>query len=173
MKKFLKILIAIIVILVIAMFAIGEKYHYEKTVMINAPIEKVWNNANSMKSFNLWNPWLKLDPAMKMDYFGNSGTVGDGYSWDSKNDEAGAGKQTIVEIEPMKKIKTEMIFLRPFEGESTSNLIFSPEGNSTKVTWDLDTEIEYPMNFMKLFMDDQMDKSYSEGLNSLKEISEK
>ncbi|SEG31759.1 Polyketide cyclase / dehydrase and lipid transport [Halpernia humi] len=172
MKKFLKILVAIITVLVIAMFVIGKKYHYEQSIVINAPIEKVWNNANSMKSFNQWNPWLKIDPAMKMEYFGNAGEVGDGYFWDSKNDDAGYGKQTILEISPMKKMKTEMKFIRPYEGEATSNLTFTTEGNATKVTWDMDTEMEYPMNIMKLFMDGHMEKSYSEGLNSLKKLSE-
>ncbi len=43
MKKFLKILLAILAVLVIAMFVIGEKYHYEKSIVINAPAEKVYS----------------------------------------------------------------------------------------------------------------------------------
>ena len=48
MKKFLKILLAILAVLVIAMFVIGEKYHYEKSIVINAPAEKVYSHLNSM-----------------------------------------------------------------------------------------------------------------------------
>jgi hypothetical protein len=49
----------------------------------------------------------------------------------------------------------------------------NPEGNQTKVTWSLDTEMNYPMNLMKIFMDGFMDDAYGRGLKSLKEISEK
>jgi hypothetical protein len=56
MKKFFKNPLAILAVLVIAMFVIGEKYHYEKSIVINAPAEKVFHNVNSMKAFNEWNP---------------------------------------------------------------------------------------------------------------------
>ncbi len=63
MKKFLKILLAILAVLVIAMFVIGwNNYHYEKSIVINAPAEKCIHISNSMKAFNEWNPWMKLDP---------------------------------------------------------------------------------------------------------------
>lgn len=53
-----------------------------------------------------------------------------------------------------------------------SNITLTPEGTQTKVIWDMDTEMNYPMNLMKLFMDGFMDDAYGRGLKSLKEISE-
>ena len=49
---------------VITMFAMGKKYHFETSTVINAPAEKVYSNMNSMKAFNQWNPWLDLDPTL-------------------------------------------------------------------------------------------------------------
>lgn len=66
-----------------------------------------------------------------------------------------------------------MLFKEPFESDATSDLILSPEGNSTNVTWTMDCELDYPMNLMKLFMDKEMEKSYGGGLKTLKELSEK
>lgn len=88
MKTILKILgviiLLIVVYVVIAMIAFGSNYHYEKIDGYQSPKEKVWQQVSSMQAFNQWNPWMKLDPNMKITYSGNSGEVGDKYCWDSK-----------------------------------------------------------------------------------------
>lgn len=173
MKKALYVLLGIIAVIAIAIFVTPEKYKFEKSIVINAPAEKVYQNISSTKAFNQWNPWLKLDPNIKLDYSGTQGEIGDRYCWDSKVDDAGAGCQEIVELIPNQKQKTKMEFKRPFEDTSYSEVILTPEGNGTKVTWTLDSELERPMNLMRFFMDGMMDKSYGEGLVKLKEISEK
>lgn len=177
MKTFLKIIgvifLLIVVYAVIAIAAFGKVYRYEKSMVMNAPAEKVWQQISSMKAFNQWNPWMKLDPAMKITYTGNSGEVGDKYCWDSSNDNAGAGCQEIKELVLNKRQKTEMIFKRPFDGQATSEIILSPEGNATKVTWTMETEQDPMMKIMRPFMDYQMGKSYEEGLNNLKNLVEK
>ncbi|MDQ0477382.1 SRPBCC family protein [Chryseobacterium sp. MDT2-18] len=172
MKKLLKILLAIVAVLIITMLVMGKAYHFEKSIVINASAEKVYSHINSTKAFNEWNPWMKLDPNLKVTYSGNPGQIGDKYCWDG-NKEAGSGCQEITALVPNQKQSTKMVFFKPFESDATSNIILTPEGNATKVTWDMDCELDYPMNLMKLFMDSQMDKSYGEGLNALKTISEK
>lgn len=177
MKTFLKIIgiliLLLIVYAVVAILAFGNNYHYEKSMVINAPKEKIWQQVSSMKAFNRWNPWMKLDPTMKIAYSGNAGEVGDKYCWDSKDDHAGAGCQEIKALVPEQKQKTEMIFIKPFAGEATSEITLSPEGNATKVTWTMDTEQDAMMKVMRPMMDYQMGKSYEEGLNNLKKLAEK
>lgn len=177
MKTILKIIgvivLLIMVYVIIAMLAFGKNYHYEKSIVINAPKEKVWQQISSMKAFNEWNPWMKLDKSMKITYSGNSGEVGDKYCWDSKNDEAGAGCQEIKELVLNEKQKTEMTFIRPFDGEATSDIILTTEGNATKITWTMDTKQETWMKLMRPMMDYQMGKSYEEGLSNLKLLVEK
>lgn len=172
MKKLLKILLAIAAVLIITMLVMGKAYHFEKSIVINAPAEKVYSHINSTKSFNEWNPWMKLDPNLKLTYSGNPGEIGDKYCWDGNKD-VGSGCQEITALVPNQKQTTKMIFYKPFESDATSNIILTAEGNATKVTWDMDCELDYPMNLMKLFMDSQMDKSYGEGLKALKVIAEK
>jgi len=177
MKTILKILgiiiLVIVVYVIIAMLAFGKNYHYEKSIVINAPKEKVWQKVSSMKAFNEWNPWMKLDPTMKIIYSGNSGEVGDKYCWDSKNDDAGAGCQEIKELVVNEKQKTEMTFIKPFDGQATSDIILTTEGNATKVTWTMDTEQDPMIKIMRPIMDYQMGKSYGEGLDNLKKLLEK
>ena len=66
-----------------------------------------------------------------------------------------------------------MLFEKPFESDATSDLILTPKRISTKVTWTMDCELDYPMNLMKFFMDSQMEKSYGSGLQKLKVLAEK
>ncbi|WP_027385658.1 SRPBCC family protein [Chryseobacterium gregarium] len=177
MKTIFKILGVIILLMigyaVVAILAFSKDYHYEKSVVLNASKEKIWPHLSSMKAFNRWNPWMKLDAAMKITYTGNSGEAGDKYCWDSKNDDAGAGCQEIKELILYQKQKTEMTFIKPFEGEAASEIILSPQGNATKVTWTMDTEQDAMIKIMRPVMDYQMGKSYEEGLDNLKALVEK
>ena len=125
---FFKILLAVLAVLIIAMFINGKYYHYEKSIVINAPLEQVYANASSMK-LPLWFPTKKL----RLKCF-------------LKN--------------LLKAMQLQTLFLRL-------------RGNSTKVTWTMDCELDYPMNLMKFFMDSQMEKSYGSGLQKLKVLAEK
>ncbi len=66
-----------------------------------------------------------------------------------------------------------MEFKRPFEDTSFSEVILTPEGHETKVTWTLESDLDRPMNLMKPLMNHWMGKSYGEGLESLKALAEK
>lgn len=176
MKKFFKFLLGFFLILIFAiiigMLVIGKEYHFEKSIVINAPVEKVWQNVNSMKTVNSWSPFMDYDKNMKQTYSGVSGQVGETYHW-SGNDQAGEGEEKITALEPNKKTAINIHFIKPFDGNANADILLEPQGNATKVTWTLDTEMNYPMNLMKLTMDNQMDKDYGKGLQKLKEISEK
>lgn len=176
MKKIFKALLLIVATLVVggvvAMFAIGKSYHYEKSMVINAPVEVVYSHISSAKAFNEWNPWMDLDPNIKVTYSGTQGQVGDQYCWESESENAGKGCHKFLELIPNKGQKTEMIFEKPFENKATSQIVLTPENGKTKVTWDMDTELEYPMNLMKLMMDKGMEESYTKGLERLKQLCE-
>ena len=55
----------------------GKQYHFETSMVMNAPIEKVYEQASSSKKFNEWNPWMDLDPNLKLTYSGTQGQPGD------------------------------------------------------------------------------------------------
>ena len=125
----------------------------------------------STKSFNEWNPWLQMDPNLKMEYSGTQGQVGDKYCWKSDKQEVGNGCQEITALVPNQKQSTKMVF--EGMGDAYSDIILTPEGNQTKVTWTLDSKLERPKNLMKILMNGAMDKSYGDGLAKLKALSEK
>ncbi|CAD7810851.1 hypothetical protein CHRY9390_02249 [Chryseobacterium aquaeductus] len=176
MKTLLKviggIILLIVVYAIVALLTFSKDYHFEKSIIINSPIEKVWQHTNSMKGFNEWNPWMRLDKNSVITYKGTSGEVGDFYSWKG-NDEVGQGEQQITAIIPNEKMSTKIHFIKPFESNANSNVVLSGDGNNTKVTWDINFELSTFMKMMKPMMDYQMGKSYEEGLNNLKTLVEK
>ena len=176
MKKFLKIIGVILAIFIaycaIMMLVVDSKCHNEQSITINAPKEKVWQNVNSMKAFNTWNPWMKYDPNLVVKYKGTAGEIGDGYTWKG-NDDVGEGEQEITAIIPNEKVATSMHFIKPMDDRATSDLILATEGSGTKVTWTIDYEIETLFKPMKPMMNYQMNKSFSEGLGKLKALAEK
>lgn len=176
MKKFFKFLLGFFVVIFLAifitMFALGKEYHFEKSITINAPAEKVWQHVNSMKGINSWSPFMKMDPNMQQSYSGTSGTVGEMHSW-SGNEEAGQGEQKITELVQNEKAAVDLHFIKPFESNAKAVILLKPEGSATKVTWAFDTTMGYPSNLMKLIMNKGMDEAFGEGLNSLKTMSEK
>lgn len=176
MKTLLKIIgvliLLIVVYAVIAMLAFSKDYHFEKSIVINASKEKVWQHVGSTKAFNTWNPFAKADPNIQITYSGNSGEVGDSYHWKG-NDQVGEGEQTVTEVVPNEKLSSNLHFIKPWEGAAKGSFILTPEGSGTKVTWTMDNELTTTMKLMKPMMNSQMDKMFGQGLDELKKISEK
>ncbi|MFP3591300.1 SRPBCC family protein [Chryseobacterium sp. SIMBA_038] len=161
--------------LILAAFISGD-CNYEKSISINAPVEKVWQNTNTLKSMDQWSPWNHLDPNMKKDWTGVTGQPGEKVCWDSKKDEAGKGCQEVKKVDAAKKrIDTDIKFLTPYESEAHAYVTVVPEGNGSKATWGFTSKIPYPFTVMKMFMnmEDAIGKDYQKGLSRLKEMSEK
>ena len=176
MKKFFKIigiiLLLLIVFVLVAGLFIKKDYHLERSIVINAPKEKIWENVHTLANINKWNPWLKKDPNTKGSYEGQDGTVGAVYRWESK--EVGTGSQTLTKLDAPSRTESHLHFIKPFEGEAEVFMDLKEEGNGTKVNWGFDTHYSYPKNVMLLFvnMDKVMGESYDDGLNQLKALSE-
>jgi len=175
MKTILKVLGIIFLIVVaygvIAMLVFDKNYHYEKSIVINAPQEKVWQHTGSLKAYNVWDPFSKADKNVKITYSGTSGEVGDSYHWKGNSD-VGEGKQTVTEVITNEKMVTKLQFIEPWQGFATATFTLAPEGNGTKVTWAMDNELTPMMKLMKPMMDMQMNKMFEQGLGNLKKISE-
>ncbi|MDW9380252.1 SRPBCC family protein [Chryseobacterium sp. JV558] len=176
MKTLLKIIGAIIVLAIIyavvAVLAFSKDYHYEKSIVINAPKEKVWPYVGTLKGYNQWDPFSKADKNIVITYSGDGDKVGDSYHWKGDKN-VGEGEQAITELVPDQKMATKLHFIEPFEGDMKANFIVTPEGSGTKVTWMIDNELNAMMKIMKPMMNSNMDKMFSQGLGDLKKLAEK
>ena len=176
MKTLLKIIGTIIVLIliyaVIAMLAFSKDYHYEKSIVINAPQEKVWAYTGNLKGYNQWDPFSKADKNIVITYSGEGDKLGDSYHWKGDKN-VGEGEQSVSELIPNQKMATKLHFIEPFEGDAISNIVLTREGNGTRVTWMIDNELNTMMKIMKPMMDNNMDKMFGQGLDNLKKLAEK
>jgi len=179
MKKILKtiviVLASILIFWMVAAALVPGDCKYEKSITINAPIDKVWQHTNTLKAMDRWSPWNDLDPGMKKDWTGTPGQPGEKVCWSSIKEEAGQGCQEVKKVDAAhKRIDTDIVFLTPYKSEAQAYVILVSEGNRTKATWGFTSVIPYPFTIMKLIMnmEEAIGKDYQEGLTRLKNLSE-
>lgn len=170
----LYIVVGLIALVLIVAAAAGTGWSYEKSIVIGAPPERVWENVRSLGAMNRWNPWMDRDPHIKTTFSGTDGTPGARFSWESEVKNVGAGSQTIVKVTPNAEMDTRIDFLRPFKGTGDGYVKVWEEGGATKVVWGIVSSTPYPMNIIKLFgvIERNMDKDFGIGLGKLKRLCE-
>jgi hypothetical protein len=168
MKKVLLIIVGVIVVALLGAMLLPSKVHVERSIVINAPAAKIFNEINSLQKWTVWDPWHKKDPNIVNEYSGPESGVGNKNTWKSSHKEVGNGAQTIMESVPNEKIITELDF--GDQGKGGGSFLLSAEGQGTKVLWGMDADMGMnPIGkIFGLFMDGMVGKEFEEGLNNLK-----
>lgn len=172
LKRIGVILLAIIVLLVVISFLLPGKIHVERSAEIKAPAQVVFAQVNNLRNWNLWMPYNKIDPDMKIEYTGPEEGTGAGYSWTSEHESVGNGKLSITESKPNELVVTALDFME--NGVATGSFKFEPTDAGTKVTWgmDMDMGMNPVGKYFGLFMDQLMGPDFEKGLTDLKKVSE-
>lgn len=175
MKKFLRIVIFLLIILAliaVVLMAVAPKHlNIEQTQTIEAPPKMIYNMVNDFEKWEAWSPWMEMDPEAKNSYTDKTSGVGAQWNWDGE--ELGKGNQKIVESISGEKITTELV-IDGWDGISRSHWNFDGDDKKTKVTWDLrGSETPFIFRPFNLFMKSGMKKTYAQGLAKLKKIVEK
>jgi len=149
------------------------EFRVVRSTTIAAPAPVIFAQVNDFHRWDAWNPWAKVDPAMKQTYEGAPAGVGAVYTW-AGNREAGEGRMTIIESRPSDLIRVRLEFLKPFAGTSIATFTFKPEGAGTLVTWSMAGENNFIAKAVHLVMD--MDKmiggNFEKGLAQMKTVAE-
>jgi carbon monoxide dehydrogenase subunit G len=145
----------------------------DRSTTIAAPQADVFAQVNDFHKWDAWLPWAKLDPNAKVGFEGPPEGEGTVMTW-SGNTEVGEGKMTLTESRPNELVKARVDMVKPFEGSSTSEFTFKPEGDQTAVTWSVAAHHNFMQKALclvmggKTMMSDLMDK----GLAQLKSVAE-
>lgn len=166
------LILAIIAILLLVALFISKDLNYDKSIKINSPIDSVWDKVSSLAAMDKWSPWKEKDPKMQQKITGVDGEVGAEQIWESKVKEVGTGSQKIVNIVIPTLFETKLNFIKPFKSTADGYVKLEKDGEGTIVTWGFKSQMSYPMNLMKLFMnfEKSMDKEFGNGLNKLNKI---
>ncbi len=146
------------------------KFHVERSVLIDAPLDKVSQLTDDFSQWPAWSPWLLTEPDAKVDVYGTPGQTGHGYEW--TGDLVGAGKMETRSIEGGVH-QMELTFLKPFRSRAGVEMIISQApNNQTSVTWLMDSALPFFMFFMTSTMKAMIGMDYDRGLRMLKELAE-
>ena len=174
MLQIILIAFAVIVIVLVVIVALQPSdFRVARSATISASPPAVFAQVNDFHKWEAWNPWGKIDPAMKQSYEGAPSGTGAIYTW-AGNKEVGEGRMTITESRPNELIRIKMEFFKPFAATNTAEFTFKPEGNQTVVTWSMAGDNNFMAKAIHLVMN--MDKmiggQFETGLAQMKLIVE-
>ena len=172
----MKILIALAVIVVVLVVVVATRpteFRVARTATIAAPAPAVFAQVDDFHRWEAWNPWAKIDPAMKQTYEGAPAGIGAIYTW-AGNHEVGEGRMTLTESRPSDLIRVRLEFLKPFKATNVAEFTFRPEGNQTAVTWSMTGRNTFMAKAVHLFMnmDRMVGGQFEKGLAQMKSVVE-
>lgn len=141
-------------------------FNVSKSIVIEAPLEKVYASVRDFKQWEPWSPWLKSEPGCPLNYAED----GKSYQWDGKI--IGSGELAIVSEEANKCIDYRLSFFSPWKSENTSAFLFAAKNGGTEVTWTMEGSLPFFLFFMKAMMSAWVGMDYERGLKMLKDSLE-
>lgn len=141
------------------------KIHVQKSITINAPLEKVYDTIKDFHHWQAWSPWLLSEPEARV----KVNEDGKYYEWEGNR--VGAGNMTVLK-EEKEQIDYDLTFLKPWKSEAKVKFNCKAKGNQTMVTWHMDSSLPFFMFWMKKSMTAFIGADYDRGLNMLKEYIE-
>ena len=166
-------IVAIIAILLIIVAMQPADFRIARSAIISAPANVVFPHVNEFKKMDVWSPWLKFDPNVKITHEGPPSGVGAIESWDG-NQKVGSGKMTITESRPNELVRLKLEFFKPFAATNTAEFIFESQMAATTLTWAMTGKRNFMTKAMGLFMnfDKMVGDNFRKGLEELKTIAE-
>ncbi len=159
---------AVIAVLGIIVAWQSSEFRVVRSATLSAPAPTLFALVNDFHRWEAWSPWEKLDPALERSYDGSPAGVGAVYSWVGNN-QVGEGRMTILESHPNDLIRIKLEFLKPFAATHTADFTFQPEGDRTRVTWNMFGEKNFLSKAIGLFMnmDKMIGNNFEQGLAQL------
>lgn len=178
MKRLLKIIAGLLVLAAAGVLLLAgmkpDDFWIERSATIKAPAEKIFPLLNSPKAAMAWIPFMEPDPNAKIAFEGPESGVGAAQTWNG-NKEVGKGRIEILESKPNEQVVLKLDLEQPMEGHNTVTYMLEPDGDGTKMSWNMTGEQPFFAKIISVFIDcdkmvgDQFDK----GLAKLKAIAEK
>ena len=142
------------------------KIHVNKSITIDAPIDKVYGTLSDFHTWPAWSPWLICEPECEV----NTREDGKYYEWDGKR--IGSGNMSMASENAPNGMKCDLTFLKPWKSTSKVGFDLHEDGEGTKVSWSMDSSLPFFMFWMKKMMTAFIGSDYDRGLSMLKEYVE-
>lgn len=166
-------IVVVIALIVIISFLLPATVKVERSIVVNAPIEVVYNQVNDFHNWENWSPWMEKDPDMDIVYSGAEKGVGSKYCWEGDPDAVGKGCLSIVDNKEYESISTLLEFEGTPPGNGSWN--FEKVSDGVKITWAMESDMTEPIivgRYFGLLMDGFIGPDFEKGLSNIKNIVE-
>lgn len=167
---------AIAVLLLILLLLVSmrpSEFRITRTGTVEATPEAVFEHVNSLRKWDAWSPWAKLDPNQKNTYEGPDAGVGASHAWNGNN-KVGEGKMTIKESVPAQRVGMVLEFVRPMKAVNDVVFDFTPDSGKTVIVWTMTGKNGFAGKMFDFLMnmDKMVGKDFEKGLATLKQVVE-
>lgn len=174
MLKIILITVAVIIAVLAVVVALQPaEFRVARSATMSAPAQVVYAQVEDLRKWEAWNPWQKIDPAMKLTFAGPAAGPGASYSWVGNN-QVGEGRLTIIESRPNDLVRIKLEFMKPFAATNTATFTFKSDGDKTTVIWSMEGRNNFIAKALHLVMN--MDKmvggQFEKGLADMKLVAE-
>jgi uncharacterized protein YndB with AHSA1/START domain len=146
---------------------------FARSIRIAAPPERVFPMINDLRAMNEWNPFVKADPNIRLDYSGPDHGVG-AVNCFSGNGKVGAGQAKIIESVNPSKVVMALRMDSPMKCENRVEFTLAPLADGTEVTWAMSGRQPFIGKLFSLFVNTQkmVGGAFEAGLADLKSRAE-
>lgn len=172
-KKFALVLLAVLLIFLGYVSTRSGKFYYERSGVINAPVEKVYPFVSNFKMGEQWSPYEQMDPNMKKTFSGTDGEVGAVMEFEG-NSETGSGKLEMLKLVPNELVEMKLIMTKPLYAENLIQYRLTPEGAGTKFTWSMSGDGGFMSKLIGVLIDCEkmVGDQFNTGIANLKKVLE-
>lgn len=165
--------VAVVTVLILASLK-PDVFRVKRSIAIAAPPEAIYPLIEDFREMQKWPPFEKSDPNMQRTLSGPEHGVGAVYEWKG-NSMAGEGRIEVTEAVPTSSVTMDLHMLKPFACRNVVHYTMEPEGDLTRVTWNMEGPSPFMGKVMQVFMnmDGICGGQFEEGLASLKTLAEK
>jgi len=96
LKKVLLVALVLVAITAIIGWLMPGTAKLERTLVMKGSADAIYEQVNTLKNWEKWSPWFKMDPNQKLTYSELASGPGAYYSW--KGEKTGEGTITIAEV---------------------------------------------------------------------------
>lgn len=171
-----KIVVGLVVFLGLLVILVATRpsaFRVERSAVIAAPPERLFERVNDLRAWGAWSPYEKKDPDMHRTFVDAAAGVGATYAW-AGDKNIGEGRMTVERSERPSLVGIRLEFFKPFKGTNAVTFTFAPAPGGTKVTWAMDGRCNFVTKGVSMVMD--MDRmigtDFEAGLAALKAEAE-
>jgi len=159
-----------LLLFVIVGFLLPAQFRVERSITINAPIEKVFTLVDNLEMNEQWSPWKRSDPSITFRYGEIKSGEGASYEWASRH--SGAGSLIIVESKPYSLVRTELDFRGKGKAEYSWTFEKGDQGVAVIHSFSSDSGYNRIARYFGLLMDTFMGQNLERALANLRDTAE-